>query len=568
MKYCLLISMLIFNCVESVTQEKWLSTRKPVIGNFPKLPSEENSWHNTNTETKIFQFDNSIITVGPSVRVFPSSNAQQNEIVLIRHPLNENIMFGAANTTVMGQGSMGGYITTDGGITWTGNNQISAFKQFASDPAPVIDKDGVIIYTVVSTSGLMCSFSTTAGVSWSSRSVIHSGSADKNFAGTDDAPSSPFYGRSYVVWTRFTGAPAIVISYTTNSGVSWSPFTQINISQPEHHSLGCDIATGPNGEVYVCWAAPINVIPYTEDFAGFGKSTNGGVSWTVTENIYDMNGIRSSPFNGWNFRMNGFPRIAVDRSNGPRNGWIYIVAGESNLAPAGSDADVIMHFSSNGGNSWSSGIRVNQDAPNNGKVQFFPAIRVDEEGGINICYYDNRNYPSVGDSCETYMSRSTDGGAAWIDIKVSDHAWLVKPEPGAGSNYGGDYIGISSGNNKVWPFWYDDKTGTMQAWTCEVNLELIGITSNEAPAQFELKQNFPNPFNPNTTIKFSIAKKGEVSLVIFDALGRKVSELANGVMNAGDYSFDFNAEKLSSGVYFYRLSTEGFQSTKKMLLVK
>jgi hypothetical protein len=345
--------------------------------------------------------------------------------------------------------------------------------------------------------------------------------------------------------------------------------SQINSPPGGHYSQGCDIACGPNGEVYVCWAAPVSSSPFTEDFAGFAKSTNGGVTWTVTENAYDMNGIRASTFNGWNFRVNGFPRIAVDRSGGSRNGWIYIVASERNLPPAGRDADVVMHYSSNGGTSWSAGIRVNQDPINNGKVQFFPAIRVDEAGGINICYYDNRNYPSVGDSAETYMSRSSDGGTTWADIKVSDHAWKVKGEAGLGS-YGGDYIGISSGNGKVWPFWFDDKTGTMQAWTAQVDLQLVGISSgnNEFPKAFELSQNYPNPFNPSTVIKFSVAHAGYVKLEVFDVNGRRISALMDGELKAGTYKYNLNASGYSSGVYFYKLSTSGFAETRKMVLVK
>ena len=98
-----------------------------------------------------------------------------------------------------------------------------------------------------------------------------------------------------------------------------------------------------------------------------------------------------------------FQELDVDKSGGARNGWIYIVSSDQNFAPAGSDADVIMHRSSDGGATWSSGIRVNQDALNNGKVQFFPVVNVDEAGGVNVVYYDNRNFPSVGDSCQVYF---------------------------------------------------------------------------------------------------------------------------------------------------------------------
>ncbi|HEY3250293.1 MAG TPA: T9SS type A sorting domain-containing protein [Ignavibacteria bacterium] len=568
MKKIFLLLILAWFTVFTFSQERWSQTKKP-IGNYTKLPSDEYNWQNTNSNVVIRQFTNMTITVGPSIRVLPNSN-QQDEIVLVRHPTNQSIMFGGANTTVSGIYGQGGYITTDGGTTWTGTDLLPPFTQASSDPGPTIDKDGTIIFTVLDNPGIVAAYSTNNGISWSSRITIQGGSEDKNFAASDDAPSSTYYGRSYCVWSNFSvGNPPIVFSYTTNGGVSWSSMSQINTSVSGHYSQGCDIAIGPTGQVYVCWAAPTSSSPFTEDFLGFAVSTTGGSSWNVTNNAYDMNGIRAGTFNGWNFRVNGFPRIAVDRSGGPRNGWIYVVASEKNLSPAGSDADVVLHKSTDGGTTWSAGVRVNQDPLNNGKVQFFPAIRVDENGGVNVVFYDNRNYPSVGDSCETFLARSVDGGTTWTDFVVSDHRWRVKGEVNLGS-YGGDYIGITSGNNKIWPFWFDDKTGSMQAWTCAVTLDPVGVTTNnnEIPKQFSLGQNFPNPFNPNTLIDFSIPKAGKVSLEVFDIRGRKVATLIDEEKTAGNYRVDFYASDLSSGVYLYTLKGDGVSLSKKMLLVK
>ncbi len=282
-----------------------------------------------------------------------------------------------------------------------------------------------------------------------------------------------------------------------------------------------------------------------------------------------MNGIRATTFNGWNFRVNSFPRIAIDRTNGPRHGWIYVVASQVNLAPAGTDCDVVMHRSTDGGATWSSGIRVNQDALNNGKVQFFPAICVDGAGGVDICYYDNRNYPSVGDSCETYMSHSPDGGNTWVDFPVSDHRWKVDGETGL-QPYGGDYIGVSVSNNRVFPFWMDNKSGSMQAWTCAIDVNAIGITpvSNNVPANYSLEQNYPNPFNPATNIKFDVPKSGHVMLAVYDMLGNRVELIVNNELHAGSYTADFHANNLASGVYFYRLEAGDFVQTKKMMLTK
>jgi hypothetical protein len=88
------------------------------------------------------------------------------------------------------------------------------------------------------------------------------------------------------------------------------------------------------------------------------------------------------------------------------------------------------------------------------------------------------------------------------------------------------------------------------------------------PKDFLLQQNYPNPFNPSTTIKFSIPEKTNVTLKIFNSIGQEVASLLNGQMAAGNHSVDFNASKLSSGVYFYRIDSPSFTSTKKMILIK
>ena len=83
-----------------------------------------------------------------------------------------------------------------------------------------------------------------------------------------------------------------------------------------------------------------------------------------------------------------------------------------------------------------------------------------------------------------------------------------------------------------------------------------------------LSQNYPNPFNPVTNIKFSVAKTGLVKLSVFDITGKEVAMLVNEELNAGTYNYDFNALHLSNGIYFYRLETNNFTETKKMVLIK
>ncbi len=85
---------------------------------------------------------------------------------------------------------------------------------------------------------------------------------------------------------------------------------------------------------------------------------------------------------------------------------------------------------------------------------------------------------------------------------------------------------------------------------------------------FVLRQNFPNPFNPTTTIAFSLNNSSSVRLSVFDMAGREVAVLVNQNLNSGNHSFNWDASSLASGAYFYRLSVNGVQSVKQMHLIK
>ena len=112
---------------------------------------------------------------------------------------------------------------------------------------------------------------------------------------------------------------------------------------------------------------------------------------------------------------------------------------------------------------------------------------------------------------------------------------------------------------------FHDRDWTVGSGALDVNDFMVN--------EFSLSDNYPNPFNPSTNIDFSISSYGEVSLVVFDALGREVSELASGVYSPGNYSVvwtgvDNSGNELSSGMYFYRLNSGEYSKTKKMLFMK
>ncbi|HTO94919.1 MAG TPA: CHRD domain-containing protein, partial [Bacteroidota bacterium] len=90
-----------------------------------------------------------------------------------------------------------------------------------------------------------------------------------------------------------------------------------------------------------------------------------------------------------------------------------------------------------------------------------------------------------------------------------------------------------------------------------------------SPLRFALEQNYPNPFNPSTRINFQVDRTSRVTLEVFNILGERVATLIDGVKAAGAYSVEFNASRIASGVYFYRLMSDGAAlATRKMLLLK
>ncbi len=120
-----------------------------------------------------------------------------------------------------------------------------------------------------------------------------------------------------------------------------------------------------------------------------------------------------------------------------------------------------------------------------------------------------------------------------------------------------------------------DGTFTYYGIIAEVNGTITSLNENQLPTEFSLSQNYPNPFNPTTTIKFSIPVVGlspvegqHVSLKIYDILGNEVSQLVNQLQKPGNYRVEFDASRLTSGVYIYSLVTGSYSSVKKMTLIK
>jgi hypothetical protein len=152
------------------------------------------------------------------------------------------------------------------------------------------------------------------------------------------------------------------------------------------------------------------------------------------------------------------------------------------------------------------------------------------------------------------------------------------------SNLTGEWtvIGYKEGNGTTTEpcnYFFVDNISGINATVLEYRLEQIDFNGrytfsevvtveNIAPNGFVLEQNYPNPFNPSTSIQYAIGGKQFVTLKVYDVLGNEVAVLVNEEQEAGTYKVEFDAHGLSSGIYFYKIVTDNFVQTRKMILLK
>jgi len=110
------------------------------------------------------------------------------------------------------------------------------------------------------------------------------------------------------------------------------------------------------------------------------------------------------------------------------------------------------------------------------------------------------------------------------------------------------------------------------SWTQNI-VPLLNVTPAETPKSTTLAQNFPNPFNPSTTIKFDLKEKGPVTLKVYNVAGQLVRTLVEGVRDAASYSIAWDGRNdagstVASGIYFYKMETKDFSQTRKMVLLR
>jgi len=520
-------------------------------------------------EAQTDRFTSSPLKIGTNYRIYPG-NVSQTEAFITKSPVDENTFFVTCNTIMFIPFfiSEGIYVTSNAGTTWYGSDTCKGdpIGYHGGDPGITIDKNGTFILTRLGRTpfvGLYSHFSTDQGRTWSSQQVISTDDLERAALMSDAVAASFNYGQTYAAWVTFAQPFPVMFAFTDNGAQKWSVPKQIN--QPPNRCAGGDIAIGPNGEVYLCWAGVTDFSPFKEILVGFASSSDGGANWNVNENAFSINGISGVLASKNNIRVNSLPGIAVDTTHGPRRGWIYIVTDQKNSLPAGTDPDVILYRSTDGGSTWSTGIRVNQDPLNNGKTQFFPSVHVDKSGAVDIIFYDDRN--TTIDSSGVFFSRSLDGGNTWSEFEISDHHFMPSPIGGLGQGYQGDNIDLSSNHSKILPVWMDNSSGIYQLWTVPVEFSDINHLeeTNSKQGGAGIKQAFPNPTKSLSEIRYQITVQGSVSLKVFNLTGKEMATLVNAQQRAGHYSVKFDASNLPPGIYFYRLRAGNFVSVWKLV---
>ncbi len=365
-----------------------------------------------------------------------------------------------------------------------------------------------------------------------------------------------------------------IILKTTNGGINW-----INTNAPLYNysqviflnnntgyaSTGSGIVKTTNsGSIWNFYSTPFpnNSISFINTATGYScgsdqnanrkimKTVDGGITWNVIYSISSMYVFKSIYFSdsltGYNTRYYHQESSWIDNiyrtSNGGLNwdivysqpndhleSFFFLSQGYGYLAGFGRVLET-----SNGGSNWISHAFTN--------IAFYTVFFTDY----------NTGYVAGGQSGFTRIYRTTNAGIDWnLSLNFNSGALrsLTFPNVKTGYAVGDNGVILKTTNSGVTP--------------------MLPI-STEIPDHFSLSQNYPNPFNPSTKIRFEISgsSAAQTFISVYDILGREVATLVNEELKPGTYEVDWNASDFPSGVYFYKLETEYFTETKRMILLK
>jgi Secretion system C-terminal sorting domain len=344
---------------------------------------------------------------------------------------------------------------------------------------------------------------------------------------------------------------------STNSGVIWTQTALNNQGVTSIVVNNNNIYAGTNNGVFVStnngnsWtqtgsfihnvlavAVSGNYVFAGTDAAGVYRTTNNGISWFQTS--LNDRFVWTLAVNGNNLFAGG-DGFYVSTDSGANWSQSYLNKIISSLSISGSN----LFAGTNGYGvniSTNNGINWVQTSLNNKSVYSLATINNNIFAGLS---------GSITDTCGVYIS--TSNGSSWINISQ-------------GLSFNIAVRTLLIANNYVFA-----GTQGQSVWRRPLS-EIIGIQNigSEMPSSFSLSQNYPNPFNPATKIKFAMPKVGDVKIVVYDVQGKEVQTLVNEKLQPGSYEtvFDAGMSGLTSGIFFCKLTSEGFSKTIKMLKIK
>jgi len=285
---------------------------------------------------------------------------------------------------------------------------------------------------------------------------------DKPWITVDRGASSPFRGNVYVSWTDFTSANGnfINVARSVDGAASFQSPVAISPQTGKYTVQGSMPAVAPNGDLYLAYLDQSN----TPANISLVKSSDGGQTFSKPLAASSLNTV--NPVTGGNaVRDNSFPSVVVDRT-----GTVHITYDAEPVLDGPDRSDVFYVRSTDGGHTFSSPVRLNDDATTT--TQLFPSIAAAADGTLAVKWWDRRNDPAGDNLTDVYMTISTDGGNSFSrNFRVTNHNWVFAPvQAGFAASYHGDYDGITSDGSNFYLSWSDERSGNPDAFFAFVPL--------------------------------------------------------------------------------------------------
>lgn len=370
------------------------------------------------------------------------------------NPLNPLWLFFGANASP--QNARG---TTNGGLNWYLSNP-SYQPGTCCDPWAAHTGSGVLIYAS-GVSGQYVYRSTNNGLTWSAP-ILSVNGVDRNHVSAEYTGTGPY---ANYVYAAITGSGSTgPFARSTNEGLTWTTtFTPSNVLP------GVYIAVGPNGSTN--GGCVMYVTNTGSDASGtrvynFYRSTNGGANFTSMSSQSGWSGYVGTYAGGRNTINNArtapHPKIAMDNSNGPYRGRLYFVNASNDPPGSGNKPDIWLRYSTDQGATWSTRVRVNDNANPTSSDQWFPEIWCERTTGkLYIHWYDDRANPS-NFTTDIYATYTTDGGQTFAqNQRLTNQSFTFPNPPCSPGCYRGDYTTMMANNPKVaFSVWSDHRNAT------------------------------------------------------------------------------------------------------------